>query len=206
MNGIEVEPFTSNSNHSEKSAVKDIADKVCPVELAGSLDTRIRRWLQNPRRMLEPYVQEGMTVLDFGCGPGFFTIEIANLVGATGHVIAADLQKGMLEKVRTKVAGTAFEKRVELHQCQTHGIGLSRTIDFVLAFYVVHELPDAFVFFNSVRQLLQQDGQVLVVEPPVHVSKTAFEKTLSEARRAGFTVSARPRMIPNKAALLQPIR
>lgn len=186
--------------------MKAYTDKVCPVELAGSLDTRIRRWFQNPRRMLEPYVQEGMNVLDFGCGPGFFTLEIANLVGPTGHVIAADLQKGMLEKVRAKIAGTTFEKRVELLQCQVHGIGISAMVDFVLAFYVVHELPNAFGFFSDVRQLLQPDGQVLVVEPPVHVSRAAFEKSLSDARQAGFIVTSRPRMIANKAALLQPIR
>ncbi|NTU52388.1 MAG: class I SAM-dependent methyltransferase [Chlorobiaceae bacterium] len=191
-------------NSFRRRTVKENRNAVCPVELAGSLDSRIRRWLQNPRKMLEPYVREGMAVLDFGCGPGFFTVEMASLVGATGHVIAADLQNGMLEKVRAKVAGTVFEKRVELHQCQSHGIGLSRRLDFVLAFYVVHELPDAFGFFSEVRQLLQRGGQMLVVEPPIHVSKTAFEKTLSNARRAGFTVAARPRMIANKAVVFQP--
>ncbi len=44
-------------------------NRVCPVELAGSLDNRFRRWLQNPRKILAPYVREGMKVLDIGCGP-----------------------------------------------------------------------------------------------------------------------------------------
>jgi 2-polyprenyl-3-methyl-5-hydroxy-6-metoxy-1,4-benzoquinol methylase len=47
-------------------------NRVCPVELAHSLDNTLRRWLQNPQRILAPYIQEGMTVLDVGCGPGFF--------------------------------------------------------------------------------------------------------------------------------------
>ncbi len=66
---------------------------VCPAELAGSLDNRMRRLLQNPLKILRPYVQEGMTALDVGCGPGFFTLPMAQLVGSSGRVIAADLQR-----------------------------------------------------------------------------------------------------------------
>jgi hypothetical protein len=40
--------------------------RVCPVERAGSLDNGIRKWLQNPRKILGPYIEEGMTVLDLG--------------------------------------------------------------------------------------------------------------------------------------------
>ena len=55
-----------------------------------------------------------MTVVDMGCGPGFFTVEMAKLLNGGGTVIAADLQEGMLEKVRQKIAGTALEQRVRL--------------------------------------------------------------------------------------------
>ena len=71
--------------------------RVCPVERAGSLDNRFRRWLQDPRKILSPHIKEGMTVLDLGCGPGYFTIDIAQMVGKSGRVIAADLQEGMLK-------------------------------------------------------------------------------------------------------------
>jgi ubiquinone/menaquinone biosynthesis C-methylase UbiE len=67
-------------------------NRVCPVKRAGSLDNRIRRWIQNPKKILKPYIEEGMTVLDIGCGPGFFSIDMAQMVGKTGRVIAADLQ------------------------------------------------------------------------------------------------------------------
>jgi hypothetical protein len=60
-------------------------NRVCPVERAGSLDNRFRRLLQNPRKILGPYIEEGMTVLDLGCGPGFFSIEIAQMVGKSGR-------------------------------------------------------------------------------------------------------------------------
>ncbi|MBW2739492.1 MAG: class I SAM-dependent methyltransferase, partial [Deltaproteobacteria bacterium] len=115
-------------------------EHVCPVEIAGHLDSGIRRWLQNPEKILRPYIEEGMTVLDMGCGPGFFSIDMAQMVGKSGRVIAADLQEGMLQKVRDKIKGTEFEKRITLHQCEKNKIGVSEYVDFVLLFYMVHEI------------------------------------------------------------------
>ena len=56
----------------------------CPVEMAGSLDFRLRRQFQNPQKILAPYIREGMTALDMGCGPGFFSIDMAQMVGKSG--------------------------------------------------------------------------------------------------------------------------
>ncbi len=182
----------------------DRNDRVCPVALAGGLDNRLRRWFQNPLRLLGPYVQEGMTVLDFGCGPGFFTLALAQLVGPTGRVIAADVQEGMLEKVRAKIQGTPLEGRISLHPCGPDAIGPCPSVDFALAFYMLHELPDQGAFFGEARQLLSEGGHLFIVEPPLHVSRAAFETTLRTAQTAGFTVAARPHVSFSKAALLRP--
>ena len=53
--------------------------RVCPVEIAGGLDNRVRRWIQNPRKILSPYIKVGMKVMDIGCGPGFFSNEMAEM-------------------------------------------------------------------------------------------------------------------------------
>jgi len=101
---------------------------VCPVEIAGGLDNSIRRFLQNPQKILKPYIKTGMTVLDMGCGPGFFTIEIAKLLNGSGKVIAADLQDGMLEKVGQKISGTKLEQSIVLHKCQSETIGVTEML------------------------------------------------------------------------------
>lgn len=75
---------------------------ICPLQLSLSLDNKIRRWLQNPQKILGPYVREGMEVLEIGCGPGFFTLDMGLMVGKSGRVLAVDLQEGMLSKVKEK--------------------------------------------------------------------------------------------------------
>lgn len=187
----------------KKYTVSDRNNRVCPVERAGSLDNRIRRWLQNPKKILGPYIEEGMTVLDIGCGPGFFSIDMAQLVGKSGRVIASDLQEGMLHKLREKIHGSKFENRITLHKCEENKIGVLEEIDFVLAFYIVHEVPNQEDFFNEIGVILKPKGQMLIVEPPFHVSKSAFEETIRKARNAGFTLVERPKVLLSKTAVLK---
>jgi ubiquinone/menaquinone biosynthesis C-methylase UbiE len=181
----------------------DGKNRVCPVERAGSLDNRFRRWLQNPRKILSPYIGEGMIVLDLGCGPGFFSIDIAQMVGKSGRVIASDLQEGMLQKLRDKIQGTELEERITLHKCQKNRIGVSENVDFVLAFYMVHEVPNQEEFLNEIGSILKPNGQVLIVEPPFRVSKSAFEETIRKAQNAGFTLVERPKVLLSKTAVLK---
>jgi len=181
----------------------DGKNRVCPVEIAGSLDNKMRRWLQDPRKILRPHIGEGMTVLDLGCGPGFFSVDIAQMVGKSGRVIAADLQEGMLRKLRDKIQGTELEERITLHKCEENHIGLSEDVDFILAFYVVHEVPDQGGLFHEMKSILKQNGRVFIVEPPFHVSKTAFEETIRKARDAGFTPVERPKVFLSKTVILK---
>lgn len=183
--------------------VRDGKNHVCPVKRAGHLDSIIRRWLQNPQKILRPYIEEGMTVLDLGCGPGHFSIDLARMVGKSGRVIAADLQEGMLQKLRAKIQGTELEERITLHQCEKNRIGLSEAVDFVLAFYVVHEIPNQEVFLNEIALILNPSGRIFVAEPPFHVSKTAFEETVRKARHAGFTLVERPKVLLSKTMVLR---
>lgn len=177
-------------------------NRVCPVERAGKLDNRIRRWLQNPRKILKPHIKEGMVVLDLGCGPGFFTIEMAQMVGETGRVIACDLQEGMLRKLKSKIEATKLEERITLQKCEENRIGVPPGVDFVLAFYVVHEVPDKAGLFAELASIIRSTGQVFMVEPSFHVSKRAFEDTIEIARAAGLLPVERPKLFLGRAVTL----
>lgn len=177
-------------------------NRVCPVELSGPLDNRFRKWFQHPRKILSNYLKEGMTVLDIGCGPGFFTIEMARMVGESGRVIAADLQKEMLWKLENKIERTPLEDRIVLHQCASNRIGIEEKVDFALAFYMVHEIPDQDAFFKELATILKPDGKVLIAEPPFHVTRKAFIEMIKTACGTGFKADAGPKILFSKTILL----
>ena len=160
--------------------------RLCPVGYAGGLDFRLRKHIQNPQKILGDYVSEGMVVLDVGCGPGFFSVELARMVGVSGRVIAADLQEGMLLKLKKKIDGNGLKKRIVLHRCDAERIGVAEEVDFVLAFYMVHEVADQHSFFREIRSILAPEGKFLLSEPKVHVREKEFEQTVGHAVSAGL--------------------
>ncbi len=176
---------------------------VCPVEIAGGLDSKIRRLIQNPYKILAPYLKPGMKMLEPGPGPGYFTIPAAQIVGPEGLVIAADLQEGMLDIIRKKITGTTLEPVIRLHKCESDKIGVETEVDFVFLFYVVHELPDAGKLFNELSVVVKPGGKVFIAEPPFHVSKTDFRNNLDISAKAGFSLLGKPRLFPNITALLE---
>ena len=142
-------------------------------------------------------------MLDVGCGPGFFSIEMAELVGESGIVIAADLQDGMLQKLRKKIRGTELEKRITLHQCEKDRIGVATAVDFVLVFYMFHEVPNQKEFLDEIGSILKPNGRLLIVEPPFHVSTSVFAEMVRKAGNAGFELLERPKVFLSKTAVLK---
>jgi SAM-dependent methyltransferase len=74
----------------------------CPWWLGCLLVTPLRRLKENPARILAPYLRPGMIVLEPGPAMGFFTLELARLVGPGGRVVAVDLQEKMLAALRRR--------------------------------------------------------------------------------------------------------
>ena len=58
-----------------------MANHICPWWVGYLLANPLRRIFENPDKLLAPFVCNGMTVIDYGCGMGFFTIPLARLVG-----------------------------------------------------------------------------------------------------------------------------
>jgi ubiquinone/menaquinone biosynthesis C-methylase UbiE len=178
-------------------------NRVCPVEKSGGLDNGLRRFLQNPQKILKPYIKEGMTVLDLGCGPGFFSLEIAKLLGNSGTVIAADLQQGMLDKVRQKIRGTDVESRVQLHKCLEESINLNDKVDFALAFYMIHEVPDAEHLFRELKSILNPGGQIFIIEPKFHVSKKSFAAMTDQLTAIGLEIEKKPKIFFSRSVVVK---
>lgn len=162
--------------------------RVCPHQIAFTPDNWIRRLFQNSAKLLAEYIREGDTVVDMRCGPWFFSIDMAKMVGEGGNVIAGDLQAGMLNCVKEKALRHGVADRMTYHQCRADGIGLECAADFMLAFYMVHETPDPRSFFEEIETMLKAGGKLLVVEPKMHVSQTSFDAMVEDATNAGLRI------------------
>jgi ubiquinone/menaquinone biosynthesis C-methylase UbiE len=109
------------------------------------------------------------------------------MVGNTGKVIAADLQDGMLERVARKIEGTELASRIRLVKCNQDNINVTEPADFILTFYMVHEVPDKASLFRQLDGILKDGGQLLIVEPKLfHVSREDFASTIRVAESKGF--------------------
>jgi len=147
-----------------------------------------------------------MTVLEPGCGMGFFTVELARLVGASGRVIAVDIQTKMLDRLKRRAAKAGLETRIEARAASADSMGIAdlrNAIDFALAFAVVHEFPDAGRFFAEVAAASKPGATLLFAEPAGHVKTPEFESELKAALRVGFTVVDRPSISHSHTALLR---
>jgi ubiquinone/menaquinone biosynthesis C-methylase UbiE len=129
---------------------------------------------------------KGLTVLDVGPGMGYFTIPLAKLVGDTGKVIAADLQQKMLDGVLHRARREKIQDRIKLHRSTPDSIGINEPIDFCLAFWMLHEVPDRFRFLTEIYALLKPKGLLLLAEPKIHVSHEKFNKTIEIAKSVGL--------------------
>jgi len=182
-------------------------NQICSHRHSFALDNILRRFIQSPKKIIGPYLKKGDTAVDLGCGPGFFTLPMAEFVGPSGTVIAVDLQEEMLARVQSKLANLKDQSKAAkliFHKCGEHDIGLDETVqaDFILAYYMVHETPDRYHFLQQLRMLLKPSGSILVVEPPFHVSRKDFAKTLSIAEQTGLVIIDRPKGKGGKSALL----
>ena len=178
---------------------------VCPWWMGYLLASPIRRWLTNPKRLLEPYVQAGMTALDVGCAMGFFSLPMGELVGPAGRVHCVDLQERMIRSLEKRVRRAGLGDRMSCRVCSAQSLevdDLTGTVDFALAAAVIHEVPDKPGLMRQVHQALKPGAKFLAAEPSGHVKIDAFEQTVQQIKAAGFKEIERPKVRRSHAALL----
>ena len=155
---------------------------VCPWQIVHLFDNFLRPLVHNPKKLFGSYVRTGMTVLDIGCGRGFSSLGLARLVGEDGLVIAVDLQPQMLDMVKERAAKAGLSNRIRIHCCAANRIGIRGKIDFAVAFFMLHEVPDARNFLRELFTLLKPGGRLFIAEPKIHVSQHYFERIVQEAQ------------------------
>ena len=176
-------------------------EHTCPWWLAYTFDNPLRRMLHDPEKIFKGLVGPGQTAIDIGCGMGYFTLGLARMVGPEGRVIAVDIQEQMLRRVKKRAERGGLSSRIRLHQCGPDSLGLSDQADFILAFWMAHEVKDRPGFLREVRDLMKPGARFLVAEPLIHVSAADLQKTVDLALEAGLELIARPVIGWSRAAL-----
>ena len=177
--------------------------RTCPWWLGHTIDNPLRRLMHDPVKLLSPYVQNGMTAADIGCGMGMFSLAMAKMAGDSGRVYSVDIQQKMLDALQKRAAKAGVADRIRLIHTDPDSIGVREPVDFVLAFWMVHEVKDRKRFFDQVASVLKSTGAFLIVEPKMHVSRSQYEDELDVAKSAGFGVRETPSIRISWAAVLQ---
>jgi ubiquinone/menaquinone biosynthesis C-methylase UbiE len=151
------------------------------------------------RQLIEALaIQPGQVVCDMGCGNGFYTLELAQLVGPTGTVYAVDIQPPMLKMLSGRAAvaglvnikpvlGTVIDPRLP-----------DEGVDMVLCVDVYHEFSHPEAMLTRIRDSLSEDGKLVLVEfrgedpavpiKPLH--KMTKAQVRAELEPAGFRVAS----------------
>jgi len=176
---------------------------VCPWWLAYTFDNPFRKLIHNPRRIFGDHIKEGMTVMDVGCGMGYFSIGMAKMVGAAGKVIAVDLQQKMLDVMHRRARRSGVADRIMPHHCEADTIGIEEPVDFILAFWMVHEVSDKNHFLGQLQSILASEGKILIAEPRMHVTAEALDKSIEIAQNTGLRCCDRPEIRFSRTALFK---
>ncbi|MGE5238747.1 MAG: class I SAM-dependent methyltransferase [Chloroflexota bacterium] len=166
----------------------------------------MRRLLQDPDKIVRPYVREGMVVLDIGCGMGFFSLPLARIVGEAGKVVCVDLQDKMIGGLVRRARKAGLLERIDARICDQRSLkvaDLAGNIDFAIVFALVHEVPDKKKLFSEVYTAMKRSAQLLLAEPRGHVRKPDFEKAVSIAESVGFEVLCQLAIRRSRAVLLR---
>jgi ubiquinone/menaquinone biosynthesis C-methylase UbiE len=156
---------------SEKKRESDIAFRFM------TLGYKLRDLFQNPRRSLEKArLREGMSVVDYGCGPGSFTIPAAELVGGKGRVFAVDIHPLAIRAVKQKASRKGLEN-VETVLVRGYDTGIEESsIDRVLLIDTVHLIEDPDALFREVHRMLKPDGLLFMEKG--HMAMSEQKKTV----------------------------
>jgi ubiquinone/menaquinone biosynthesis C-methylase UbiE len=158
----------------EKKRESDLAFRLM------ALTYKLRDLFQNPRRSLEKArLTKGMSVVDYGCGPGSFTMPAAELVGHEGKVFAVDIHPLAISAVKQKAARKGLQN-VETVLVRGYDTGIeASSIDRVLLIDTIHLIDDPDALFREIHRMLKPDGLLFMEKGHMAMSeqKSIMEKT-----------------------------
>lgn len=136
-------------------------------EFARFLNSDERKKWQDPLKITgEIGVESGMTVADLACGPGYFTIPLASLVGEDGLVYAVDANPTMLRHLRANIKKSAVHRNtIRVIRADVSKTGIAAgSVDVAIFANVLHDLDDKGAFLREVRRISRRGATVVDID------------------------------------------
>ena len=109
-------------------------------------------------------IQRGMTVCDMGCGNGFYSLKLAEMVGPMGSVLAVDIQPEMLKLLRNRTEKAGVETIIPILG-SLHDPRLPKgQVDLILLVDVYHEFSHPEHMLTAMRKALAPHGVIVLLE------------------------------------------
>jgi len=162
-----------DSDREQKSKIPEGVDFYMGRRVAQTMHYSGAEWLIRDEREREERcslllanlgLKKGMTICDMGCGNGFHTLQMAELVGEKGTVYGIDIQSKMLEFLRERAEDQGIENVVPVLGSMHNPRLPKNTFDLILLVDVYHEFSHPEQMLASMRASLKKDGVIALVE------------------------------------------
>lgn len=168
------------------------------------LDNLIRRLISPPEKKIRKYVSSGITVADVGCGPGHFTISMAEAVGPKGKVYAADSDPKSIEVLKAESKHKGFQNIIDARTTSAANLQFipDRSVDFAFANGVLCCMTDHVGAVGEIKRILKPNGLAYISVTKVFRKKDPKAVTIQEWKRilAGFKVQEMGEGLTNRWA------
>ena len=123
------------------------------------------KW-QNPREIFDQIIfLTDPTVVDMGCGPGYFVIPLLDKIGKQGKIYAVDSDPTMLRRLEENLRSRSDETNVIVTEADVTNTNLpEKCADVILFANVLHDLEDHNAFFDEVKRILKPGGQIIDID------------------------------------------
>jgi len=143
-----------------------------------SLEFRMRDFFRPPERILrEAGILNGMTVLDFGCGPGGFSLAAARLVGPEGRIYAVDNHPLAVKSVQRAAKQQGFSNILTILGGSVADLQ-GGSVDMTLLYDVLHDLHEPGLILVELHRVLKPRGVLSVTDH--HLKKESLLSMITD--------------------------